>query len=78
MAAEFGMQSGGGYQQAIGGVTNMFGAIFGQVAANKSVRDLNINYDDVVIESTHVDKQQVIIAIATIVLFGYSLYLAFK
>ena len=48
----FGMQSGADYQAAIGGVTNMATAIFGSVASNKSVRDLSINYDDVVVEST--------------------------
>tara|TARA_R110001599_G_scaffold129074_2_gene303168 strand:- start:14378 stop:14614 length:237 start_codon:yes stop_codon:yes gene_type:complete len=78
MSAEFGMQSGGSYQQAVGGVSNMAGAIFGQIAANKSITDLNINYDDAVIESTSVDSQQLVIAIASVTLFGYSLYLAFK
>ena len=72
------MMSGGGYQAAIGGVTNMATAIFGSVASNKSVRDLSINYDDVVVESTHVDSQQLVIGIAALFLFAYSIYLLFK
>jgi hypothetical protein len=74
----FGMQSGADYQAAIGGVTNMATAIFGSVASNKSVRDLSINYDDVVVESTHVDSQQLVIGIAVLVLFTYSIYLVVK
>ncbi len=78
MSGELGMQSGASYQQAVGSVTNMVSAIFGSVAANKSVEDLSINYDDVVVESTHVDSQQIVIGIAAIFLLGYSIYLVIK
>lgn len=74
----FGMQSGGAYQQAIGGVVGMASAIFGSVAANKSIQDLNINYDDLVVESTHVDSQQLVIGIAALVLLIFSIYLVAK
>lgn len=74
----FGMQSAGTYQQLIAGGVSVFSGIFGGLAANKSVDSLNINYDDVVVESTHVDSQQVIIGVAALVMLGFSIYLAIK
>ncbi len=73
------MQSGGSYQANVPAVvTDMFGAIFGSIAANQNVRDLSINYDDVVIESTHVDSQQLMIGVVTVALFIYAIYLLFR
>lgn len=78
MSGELGMQSGMTYQQSVGQVTNLVSSIFGSIAANKSVEDLNIDYDDVVVESTHVDSQQLVIGIAALAMLGYSIYLVIK
>ncbi len=73
-----GLQSGGGYQQALNTVAGGIGIIFGNIAANKNVRDLSIDYDDVVVESTNVDNQQVSIAVATLLLLSLTVFLMIK
>lgn len=73
-----GLQSGGGYQQAMNAVGEGVGIIFGNIAANKNIRDLSIDYDDVVVESTNVDNQQVIIAVATLLLLTLTVYLMIR
>lgn len=73
-----GLQSGGGYQQALDTVGGGIGIIFGNIAANKNVRDLSIDYDDVVVESTNVDNQQVSIAIAALLLLSLTVYLMIR
>lgn len=76
-----GLQSGGsynGYQQAFQTVAAGLGAIIGGIAANRTVEDLRIDYDDVVVESTNVDNQQLFIAIAAILLLGAAVYLVIK
>lgn len=72
------MQSGGGYQQALNAVGGGIGIIFGNIAANKNVRDLSIDYDDVVVESTNVDNQQVSIAVATLLLLSLTVFLMIR
>jgi hypothetical protein len=73
-----GLQSGGGYQQALNTVGGGIGIIFGNIAANKNVRDLSIDYDDVVVESTNVDNQQVSIAVATLLLMSLTVFLMIR
>lgn len=76
-----GMQSGSsynGYQQAFETVGAAVGVVIAGVAANRHVKDLGIDYDDVVVESTNVDNQQLFIAVAAIFLLMGSVYLVIK
>jgi hypothetical protein len=59
---------GGGMSQGIATVANGASIIFGQVLANRSVRDLSINYDAIVAEDIHRDNRSLMVLAVTLLL----------
>lgn len=81
-AGEFSNASGGGsagFGQTVQFVTDGVATIFGQVAANKYVRDLSINHDDVIAEDIHRDNQTwIYFGITLVLLIGVAIILTRK
>jgi hypothetical protein len=81
-AESFAGGAGGGagtFAQTAAYVAGGIATIFGQVGANKYVRDLSINHDDVVAEDIHQDNRTLIYtAITGMLLVGVVIILTRK